>query len=207
MRAVIRAFIVTLLTGISAWPVTHYYSAGRFGTALNAQFGVLSIAERPDYSQPPFTVDCWVKLRSDRQPNILVSSERREAPRHWEIFTFSGSGYFSAYLPGYTPAFTIADRNIVDNQWHYVAMTFDAATVRLFIDGTAVATQGVRRADRKGENGGGLWIGRAVTAAPETGPYSDPPGCSGLIDEVRISRGLRQSPQSQVLPRNLMPRR
>ena len=39
---------------------------------------------------------------------------------------------------------------------------------------TAVATQGVRRADRKGENGGGLWIGRAVTAAPETGPVLGP---------------------------------
>lgn len=191
MRAVTRAFLTTLLVGLPIWPATHYYSAGRFGRALNAQFGVLSIPDRPDYSQPPFTVDCWVRLRSSRQPNILVSSERREAPGHWEIFTFSGSGYFSAYLPGYTPALTIAERDIVDNQWHYVAMTFDGGTVRLFIDGEAVATQGVRRADRKGENCGGLWIGRAVTAAPETGVYSDPPACSGLIDEVRISRGLR----------------
>ena len=180
-----------LLAAVAVRPATHYYSAGRFGSALNAQFGVLSIAERAEYSQPPFSVECWVRLRTSRRPNILVSNERREAPRHWEIFTFSDNGYFSAYLPGYTPAITIAERDIVDNHWHYVAMTFDGDTVRLFVDGSAVAAQHVRRGDRTGENGGGLWIGRAVTAEPDPGTYSDPPGCSGLIDEVRISRGLR----------------
>ena len=191
LKELTRAVFAVLLAAVVVRPATHYYPAGRFGSALNAQFGVLSIAERAEYSQPPFSVECWVRLRTSRRPNILVSNERREAPRHWEIFTFSDNGYFSAYLPGYTPAITIAERDIVDNHWHYVAMTFDGDTVRLFVDGSAVAAQHVRRGDRTGENGGGLWIGRAVTAEPDPGTYSDPPGCSGLIDEVRISRGLR----------------
>jgi len=191
MRAVTQAFFVVVLASLPVRPATHYFSEGRFGQALNAQFGVLSVPGRPEYSEPPFTVDCWIKLRSSRQPNILVSSERREAPRHWEIFTSSGTGYFSAYLPGYTPALTIAKRDIVDNQWHYVSMAFDGRSVRLLIDGAETATQSVRRTDRRGEDGGGFWIGRAVTLARETGVYSDPPGCAGLIDEVRISKGLR----------------
>jgi beta-mannosidase len=193
--------ILVAVVSAPAFAATHYYAEGRFGHALNAQFGTLAAAYRPGYAQPPFTVECWVKLRSARQPNILVSNEIRESSTHWEIFTFSTNGHFSAALPGYTPELTISERNIVDGGWHYVAMTFDGTTVRLFVDGAEAASQQVRKVNRNPETSGGLLIGRASIRALEVGPDSDPPGCSGLIEDVRVSKGLRNV---SIVPQSAM---
>jgi beta-mannosidase len=192
-----------LVASINApvFAATHYYAEGKFGRALNAQFGTLEATSRPSYAQPPFTVECWAKLQSAHQPNILVSNEQRESSTHWELFTFSENGHFSAALPGYAPQLTVSEKNIVDDAWHYVAMTFDGTTVRLFVDGAEAASQRVTKVNRKPETGGGLLIGRASTHALESGPSSDPAGCSGLIDDVRVSKGLRnvsKMPQSAM---------
>lgn len=191
MKVLNACVILVAFMSAPAFAATHYYAEGKFGRALNAQFGTLAAESRPSYSQVPLTVECWVKLRSAQQPNVLVSNEPRESSTHWEILTFSGSGNLGTALPGYTPELTVSQRGIVDGGWHYVAMEFDGTTVRLFVDGTEVAHQQVKRANRQLESGSGLLIGRASTRALESGHHSDPAGCSGLIDGVRISKGLR----------------
>jgi beta-mannosidase len=75
-------------------------------------------------------------------------------------------------------------------------MTLDGQDVRLFVDGAEVAHQRVLPMHRKSIFGGGLQIGRASTSASEDLPSSDPAGCSGLINEVRISKGLRSVSQT-----------
>ena len=81
----------------------------------------------------------------------------------------------------------------MDGGWHYVAMTFDGTTVRLLVDGAEAASQQVRKVNRKPETSGGLLIGRASIRALEVGPDSDPPGCSGLIEDVRVSKACAMS--------------
>lgn len=123
----------------------HYYSEGEFGKALNTQLGTLRISPKAEYSAAPFTVESWVKLRTGRLPNVLISNAFRGATDHWELLTLGigpfdiPSGHFSAYLPGYTPSFIESDKDITDNKWHYVAMTLDGREVRLFVDGDEVA--------------------------------------------------------------------
>ena len=52
------------------------------------------------YRKPPLTVECWAKLNSKRGFNVLVASDPKSSAQHWEIYSYAGSGVFSAYLPG-----------------------------------------------------------------------------------------------------------
>jgi beta-mannosidase len=199
MKSFARSLVAIGFTFVclSSVAASHYYSEGKFGQALNTQFGILRISPRAEYSAAPFTVESWVKLRTGREPNILISNAFREASDHWELLTLGigpfaiRSGHFSAYIPGYTPSYIVSERDITDDRWHYVAMTFDSREVRLFVDGAEVAHQLVLPVYRKSVSGGGLEIGRASTSGPEDLQSSDPAGCYGLIDEVRISKGIR----------------
>ena len=58
---------------------------------------------RQAYRRPPLTVECRVTLSDRNRYNILVASDTKASGSHWEIFTVSGSGLFTAYLPGMEP--------------------------------------------------------------------------------------------------------
>lgn len=151
---------------------------GRFGKALNARTASALAAGRADYRQPPLTVECWAKLRSRTNYNILIANESKSSATHWELFTQAGSGRFSAYLPGMTPDNISSPVNLCDDAWHYLAMVYTAGRVRLFVDGVPVADQAITArggAPQDGDLAFGSLTSREL-------------GCDGLIDEVRISR-------------------
>lgn len=155
---------------------------GRFGKALDARSGSLTIAHRDAYQQPPMTVECWARVKSKSNFNILVAKNSKTSTNHWELFTFRGSGHFTVYMPGLVPDHVRSGVDVTDDRWHHLAMTFDGRRVRLLVDGKMVADEAVKRKAEKGRDGP-LWIGAY-----------DPPaiGCDGLIDEVRISRVVRR---------------
>jgi sugar phosphate isomerase/epimerase/cytochrome c2 len=154
---------------------------GRFGRGLDARQGGLVVAGHERYRQPPLSVECWARLDSQQGYNILVANEPKSSATHWELFTMAGSGALTAYLPGYQPDHVRSDADIVDGKWHHLAMTFEPARVRLWVDGREVASEAVEF--QKGTTvAGNLGIGRLPTGEI---------GCSGLIDEVRISQGVR----------------
>jgi beta-mannosidase len=175
----------------------HYSSPGKFGPALNAQLGTMRIAEKAAYSAAPFTVELRVKLRTSQKANVLISNDFREASDHWEVLTLGvtsfqePNGHLVSYLPGYTPSYVASEQDIADDRWHYVAMTFDGREVKLFVDGIEVAHRTVRAVGGRTVSGGSLEIGRASTMLPEDTHLPDPAGCNGLIDGVRISKGIR----------------
>ena len=94
----------------------------------------------------------------------------------------NGSGIFTAYFPGYTPDHVRSTAMIVDNKPHTLSMTLAADRVQLFVDGKRVADQRIKFNGRS-KVPGGLGIGRLVEGGL---------GCSGSIDWVRISSGLRK---------------
>src|SRR5215475_140392 len=73
---------------------------GRFGKALDARATPVFFDGDDRYRTPPLTVECWAKLFSKKGFNVLVASDPKESARHWEIYSYAGSGVFSAYLPG-----------------------------------------------------------------------------------------------------------
>jgi putative heme-binding domain-containing protein len=140
------------------------------------------IAEgKPDYRQPPLTVECRVKLLARDNYNILVASDTKASGSHWEVFSMAGSGTLTAYLPGMKPDHVHSQKNIVDGGWHDIAMLFEARRVRLLLDGEVVADQAIE-ATGKATVPGGLAIGRLVEGGL---------GCNGEIAYLRLSKAVR----------------
>ena len=161
---------------------------GKFGKALDTLIGGAFVNHRDDFRTLPFTVELWTKLDSKASYNILVANELKSSPTHWEVFTMPGSGHLTVYSPGLTPDHVRAATDIADGKWHFVAMQFEPTRIRLFVDGKQVADQEVKAKDGA--------FGSALKPAHEElaiGSLVDQViGCDGVIDELRISRGLRQ---------------
>lgn len=158
---------------------------GKFGGALNAR-GTFAIAQhRDEYGLPPISAECWAKLDGKAGFNILVANNLKESADHWELYTYAGAGDLSVYVPGYEPAEIRSGVDVTDGKWHFVGMAFDGRRVRMFVDGKQVKDAAVTR--RKGATKTGQLGGLAIGAYP---PHSI--RCDGLVDDVRVSRGVRK---------------
>lgn len=136
------------------------------------------LAGKPEFRQPPITVECRVALPRKDNYNILVANDTKKSGTHWELFTMNGSGMLTAYLPGYSPDHVRSNAMICDGQPHRVGMTYEADRVRLYADGKLVAEQQVKRT-KQASVPGDIAIGRLVEGGI---------GCTGAIDWVRISK-------------------
>jgi len=156
-------------------------SDSAFGQALDAVKGAVLVEPNPEYRVPPLTVECRVKLLGKDQYNILVANETKASATHWEIFTTPGDGTLHVYVPGRVPDHVHTSTPIVDGQWHWISMLMETDRIRLFVDGVEKASQTVTGPEKEGEPGS-----LAMGSLAEGGF-----ACNGLIDEVRISKGLR----------------
>lgn len=135
---------------------------------------------RPEYRALPITVECLARLRSRQGFNILVACDPKASAEHWELYSYAGSGVFSAYLPGRGGEFK-STVNICDDRWHHVAAILEPDRVRLFVDGQP-ALDAPARPLVGAAIPGDLAFGRLVEGGI---------GCDGLVDEVRIRRGAQ----------------
>jgi type 1 glutamine amidotransferase len=158
---------------------------GKFGKALDASSAPVEVNGNDRFRTPPLTVECWAKLNSKNGFNVLVAADPKTSANHWEIYSYAGSGAFSAYLPGKQPSEIVSKVDICDKQWHYLAMTHDGKTVTLFVDGKLVLAQRITRRPKLKPDPGPLTIGAAQEGKARI-------GCDGLIDEVRISSVIRK---------------
>jgi len=133
------------------------------------------------YGAVPLTVECFVRLEKKQTYNILIAHEGKNSATHWELFTNPGSGQLSAYLPGRKPDHVHTGHDIVDQQWHSVAMVLEATRCRILVDGVCKADAVVT-----GPSGnrveGPLAIGALV---------ADELRCQGRIRDVRLSNTAR----------------
>jgi sugar phosphate isomerase/epimerase len=149
-----------------------------FGRALR---GGMVVAGGPENRRLPITVECWAKLDSKQDFNILVASDPKASAEHWELYSYAGSGVLSLYQPGRGGEFR-SEVNICDSRWHYLAATLEPARVRLYVDGRLV--KDAAASPLRGQPvPGGLAFGRLVEGNV---------GSDGLVDEVRLSRGVRE---------------
>jgi glucose dehydrogenase/sugar phosphate isomerase/epimerase len=158
----------------------------RQASGLSPAFG-LSLADgqlvegRPEYRTRPITIECFAKLNSKDGFNILVASDAKNSSEHWELYSYAGSGVFAVYQPGRGGEFKSAV-NICDGQWHHLAAVLEPQRVRLYVDARlaldkpATPLTGVPVP-------GGLAFGQLVEGSI---------GCDGVVDEVRLSRGVRE---------------
>ncbi len=149
-----------------------------FGYALA---GGVVVEGKDAYRELPITVELRARVHSPKQFNILVACDPKASAQHWELYSYSGSGVLSLYLPGRGGEFK-SSANICDGQWHALAAVIEAQRVRLYVDGKQVLDAPVKPLTGTAKPGG-LAFGKLVDGTI---------GCDGLLDDIRISKGVRE---------------
>ncbi len=160
-----------------------------FGKALS---GGLSLAGNPDYHALPFTIECRAKLDRKERFNILVACNPKKADTHWELYTLAKRGTLALYMPGRGGDYR-SEIDICDGEWHDLVASVDEAQVKLWVDGKLVLERRTGQLPEIVRHAGveSYAVGRLVEGTI---------GCDGLIDDVRISRGVLE-PQLSDSPR------
>jgi hypothetical protein len=176
------ALAVLMLCGLQSAVRAAEAGEGRFGRGLRP--GETFVAAPPlgaMYFTVPRTVECWAKIGNANEDTPILGYEPRTSIEHWALYAAKGSGALSAYLTGYKPQTVTSSQGIADWKWHYLAMTFDGTTLRLFVDAKPVAEQKMVK----------------IHGWSDMGPltFGHVPGMAAAkdlqLDEVRLSRGVR----------------
>jgi hypothetical protein len=152
---------------------------GRFGKALDARAGGLVQPGDAAFQKFPLTISCWARLEKKDSFNILIVSEEKASPTHWELYSYAKTGHFHVYLPGQCGDFG-SGIDICDNEWHHVAAVLEEKRIRLYVDGV-LTKDAPLSAPAEIPAKGGLAFGRLVEGGI---------GCQGLVDEAHIQRGV-----------------
>src|SRR4051794_35330459 len=131
---------------------------GKFGKALDADVTPLAFTGDERYRRPPLTVECWALSKDKRTFNVFVSSDPKVSSRHWEIYSYLKTGYFSAYLPGYVPSEVVSAKDVCDGKWHHLAFTHDGKQALLYVDGKLVREQALEARENAQKKDGPLSI-------------------------------------------------
>lgn len=145
------------------------------GTALK---GGIVFPGKAEYQNFPITVECLAKLDGKRGFNILLANGPKSSPQHWELYTYSGSGCVSVYMPKRGGEYK-SKLDVCDGEWHRISAILEKDRVRITVDKKVVLDEPVKEvaADAPSDS---FAVGRLVEGGV---------GCEGIIDEVRISRG------------------
>ena len=161
-------------------------TAGRYGNALsfNGTSSIVRVASSSSLNlTSAMTLSAWIN------PAASQSGWRTIMQKQVDAYFLNASNDTGALRPsggatfGGSTQFVTGTTASPVNAWTHVALTYDGATVRLFVNGTQVATRAQTGAMQTTSNP--LWIGGNQ-------PYGE--FFNGLIDEVRVyNRALTQS--------------
>ena len=136
-----------------------------------------------DFDQGPLSIDAWVQVRDSTTTSTIV--DKREGtsqdPRGYVLFVYNGRLGFQLADGQPFLNHVSADPNLIDGQWHHVAVTVDRTATdggKLWVDATLVHTFNPQTRPGSISNGGPLRIGQREILGPLA--------FDGLIDEVEV---------------------
>ena len=157
-----------------------------FGEALKGSYFEL---DNEPFRTLPITIECRAKLTGKERYNILAASDDKSSATHWELYTHAKRGTLALFMPGRGGDFD-SQVDVCDGQWHDFLASIDEKSVVLWIDGKQVLEKPVQPLKGTPKPGGiafGSLVGHSL-------------GCDGLIDDVRIARGVMK-PRKGNAPR------
>ncbi len=155
-----------------------------FGTAIAPKRRSFVFSSDELLNSRPFSVDFWARVDSKEQFQIFLANEDKSSPRHWELYTFAGTGRLSLYVPGNKSPNTISsDVDLADGQVHYIGLNMDVDEARLYVDGRLVG-KGTLDAPYSPTPADAQF---AIGSLVDRGLF-----CDGVIDELRIWKGVRE---------------
>lgn len=149
-----------------------------FGKALS---GGLVLDGSAEYHKLPLSIECRARLESKGAYNLLIACNPKTWGSHWELYTHAQSGRLALFVPGLGGDFD-SGVDVCDGKWHHFVVSLDDSLVTLWIDEKKVLEKPTSPAPRgPSESGEKIAFGRLVEGGL---------GCDGLIDDVRLSRGV-----------------
>lgn len=116
------------------------YGAGKVGTAftLNGSPDLVQIPDSPSLRPAAISAEAWVSVDSqDRINAILGKTVGTGQSNSWALYTYSGLHAFIATANGATDIY--APWSPQRGRWYHLALAYDGAQLRLYIDGARVA--------------------------------------------------------------------
>lgn len=137
------------------------------------------------YNLPrPLTIEVRVKLNNKARGSIIVASEAKDSPLHWELYTAPDTGILKFAQNG--PVVKAAsEAGLADGAWHTVGAVIEEQRVRLYVDGKLVKDEAVKKDPAPA--GDTIPARIALGTQSEGGPVFD-----GIVDSARLSRGVRE---------------
>ena len=145
---------------------------------------------RPEYRDPPITAEARAKMGDASNFRILLASETKNSPTHWELFTAPGKGTLSVFMPGRKPDHLHSDKVVADGGEHTVGLVLTENEVELWVDGAQVAKGPVKGAGLKSLEGN-LGLGRLAEGGLDTG---------GTLRWARLRSGRHAPHQAIAVP-------
>jgi len=157
----------------------------RDGTALMLRWKV-GYVECPNESAFDFadqmTLSCWIRVNRFFSPCEALVSKGYSA---WQLIRDKKTEHLAFHCAGLESRQergVVGQTDIVDDQWHHIAASFDGQRLYLYVDGILDASEPV--SGRIARNNKPVWIG-AVPGGPNLRSMS------GNVDDVRVySRSL-----------------
>ncbi len=156
-----------------------------FGEALKGSYFQ---QDNEPFRTLPLTLECRAKLTSKDNFNILIASDAKSSATHWELYTHAKRGTLALFMPGRGGDFD-SQIDVCDGQWHDFLVSI-GENVTFWIDGKQVFEKAVQPLQGT-PAAGGIAFGSLVDHSI---------GCAGLIDDVRITRGVMK-PRKGSAPR------
>jgi len=149
---------------------------------LDTTVTVASVEPSPSYNARPLTIEVRARVDDPLHYNILIANETKASPTHWELFTMPGSGFLTAYLPGYEPDHIRSECPVADGQWHDLALGLESNRGRLYVNGQIVADTPMAPKGELVTAAAPLFIGSLVERSIS---------CDAVIAWMRISNAAR----------------
>ncbi|MHB1457472.1 MAG: glycosyl hydrolase 2 galactose-binding domain-containing protein [Armatimonadota bacterium] len=165
----------------SARPLNTYLVDGKFGKALDLSGGrQVTIPIKGMMNHPLIKFEFWTKLNQKTNYNILLAVAPKDG-LHWEIYTEAPGvapipGVIALYMPQLPDPILRSTIDITDNKWHYIVFQVTDRRVQLHLDGVSIIDVTSPKPLR--------WDNSPLKIG---GIEKEPLGCTGYIDELRIS--------------------
>ncbi len=183
--AILQAFMAKT-QNLTPAPAGLRLAPGKVGAAFLADGrNHLEMPSVPALEPPQLTVESWVRVaefpKDADERRWLVSKNANEwIEGHYAlVLERDRAGAYLNIGGGKENAFAIWSENntLKPGRWHHLAMTYDGAKLRLFVDGQSLAETAINRPRVAGS--GPLMLGRR----PDGHSYF-----KGLLDEARVHR-------------------
>ncbi|HJR84288.1 MAG TPA: LamG-like jellyroll fold domain-containing protein [Nitrososphaeraceae archaeon] len=143
-----------------------------------------------------FTVAAWFKTSSNFGSDAMivnkggVGSESSSQNMNYGIWMTSAERIRGGFeTSGATDHFVTSANSFNDGQWHYAVVTYDGSTVRLYVDGTQVATKTTSGASPETSGTKPVRVGANSRVTPPSNFFI------GEVDEVRVWNNAKTAQQ------------